>query len=65
MWLQICAVIFTWPLLEDLNDKREEKKVRISLVLKECPFSALLEHLKFLFGALNILILDLKELIDG
>lgn len=41
------------------------KKVRISLFLRECPFSALLEPSRFLSGTLNILLLDLKELIGG
>lgn len=43
------------------HQQGEEKIVRISLFLKECPFSAVLEHLKLLFGAMNILLVDLKE----
>lgn len=47
------------------HQKGEKETVRILLFLMECPFSAVLEHLKFLFGAMNILLLDPKELIDG
>lgn len=45
--------------------QKRGKKVKISLFLRECRFSAVLEHLKILIGALNILLLDLEELIDG